>query len=180
MRTRRAGRPRLADALLLAPACLALAAECLFGGLRDGLSALHATPPVLAMRAGLARVSPLVALPLFVVPEAASHAGTVLAAVLATEHRVALASSVYVLSRVIALVLLAAVWDACAPALLSLPWFARSHALAGRLRSRLRARLAWRRAQLRARMPARGARLVRRFRALRLHLRRQARQLRPG
>jgi len=170
-----APRLYLLDLALLPVAGLAgVVQHVIWPGWRALLAAFERTRPVQSLRRVLARSSPLLALPLFLVPEIAGHAGTVVAAVLLAQGHLMAASLVYALSRLLALLMLLAIWEACAPVLLRLRWFAWTHDLVLRLRHRLRLRLAWRRRQLQRVFPAHpgswGELLAIRFQLLRMRL----------
>lgn len=77
------------------------------------------------LRARLGRLPPVLALPLFLVPEGASRLGTLWAAWLLVQGQYHAAALVYAGSKAFAS--LAAVWiyRACEPALLTIAWFVR-------------------------------------------------------
>jgi hypothetical protein len=82
----------------------------------------------------LARLPPGVALPLFLVPEAASRAGWVASAWLLMTGAAWEALLVYVLTKILAGITALWVYRACEPALLGVRWFARLHATGQKMR----------------------------------------------
>lgn len=127
-------------------------------------------PPVRALRRQLGRLPPLVALPLFLVPEAASEGGFLVSAWLVWQHRPLAATVFYVSTKLLATLLAVWIYQCCEPSLLRVRWFARAHHVMAEWRQAL---FAWGRARLdAARMRlfppgAHGARLAHRYRVIR-------------
>ncbi len=133
-------RNRLADALLLIPVLLAvLAQDVLWRAASALLNGVRRLGPLQRLHVRIARLPPGVALPLFLVPEAASRGGWLFSAWLLLHGAVQEALVVYVLTKLFAT--LSAVWiyQASEPALLRVRWFARMHDMVWRLRGAARA-----------------------------------------
>ena len=128
-------RNRLADGLLFLPAMAAVLVEALvlrpLGALLDRLQCV---PALRRLQQRLAGLPPGVALPLFLVPEAASRAGWAVSAWLLMTGAVWQGFAVYVLTKLLAGVTALWVYRACEPALLRVAWFARLHAATLRMR----------------------------------------------
>jgi hypothetical protein len=119
-------RRRLLDVLLLPLALLVIVAEdVLWRGAKLLLRRIAALAAVGWLRGWLGRLTGWAALPLFLVPELAARLGELWVAVLLIERRVAGAVLVYCLVRLVATLIAVFIWQACAPALLRLRWFAR-------------------------------------------------------
>lgn len=164
---------RRASDLLLAPLVLiaVLTEEVLWRGCLKLLACFGRFALVCALRGWLARLPPLAALPLFLVPETASQGGVAVSGWMAWQGHTRAAILVLILAKTLATLVAVWIYKACEPALLRVRWFARLHHRIGHWRDRA---LAWVRswmAPLRARLfPARhaaGARLAARFRRLR-------------
>ena len=119
-------RWRLWDLLLLPLALLLILLEdVLWQGAVAVLRGLSALPPLMRLRLWLGTLSGWAALPLFLVPELAGRVGEVWVALLLLRGHLASAVLVYCLVRLVALLIAVFIWQACAPALLQLAWFAR-------------------------------------------------------
>ncbi len=133
-------RNRLADALLLIPVLLAVLAEdVVWRAASTVLGGVRRLGPLQRLHVRIARLPPGVALPLFLVPEAASRGGWVASAWLLLHGAVQEAMLVYVGTKLIAGLSALWVYQACEPALLRVRWFARLHGMAQRLRGQIRA-----------------------------------------
>lgn len=114
------------DGVLLPLALLVVVVEdVLWRGARAVLRRLARLPPVLALQAWLGSLPPAAALPLFLVPEIAGRAGEIWAAWLLYRRHVMAAALVFAAMRLLAVLIAVFIWQACAPALLRLRWFAR-------------------------------------------------------
>ncbi len=80
------------------------------------------------LRARLGRLPPVLALPLFLVPEAASRAGALWAAWLLMQGHYRAAAVAYAGSKVFASLVAVWIYRACEPALLRIGWFAQTRA----------------------------------------------------
>lgn len=139
-------RNRLADAFLLIPALLAVLAEdVLWRAVSALLRWVRRLGPLQRLHARISRLPPGVALPLFLVPEAASRGGWLASAWLLLHGAVQEAMLVYVVTKLIAGLSALWVYRACEPALLRVRWFARVHGMVLQLRGTARA---WRAAVL--------------------------------
>jgi hypothetical protein len=128
-------RDRLVNALLLVPALVVVLAEdFVLRPIRRGLSRVYRVGVLQRLHQRLARLPPGVALPLFLIPEAASRAGWVASAWLLLQGAAWEALMVYVLTKLLAGVTALWVYRACEPALLRVAWFARLHGMGQRLR----------------------------------------------
>ena len=130
---------RFADALLLVPVLLAvLVQDVLWRPARAILTGVGRLGPMRRLHSRIARLPPWLALPLFLVPEAASRGGWLFSAWLLLHGAVQQAMLVYVLTKLFAT--LSAVWiyQACEPALLRIRWFARLHASVSQMRTAAR------------------------------------------
>ena len=131
-------RDRLLDALLLPPAILVvLAEEGIVRPFAAVLDRVHQVGPLQRLHHRLSRLPPGVALPLFLIPEAASRAGWLASAWLLVTGAAWQALLVYTLTKIIAGMTALWVYQACEPALLRVAWFARLHARAAAGRQRL-------------------------------------------
>ncbi len=124
---------RLTDVLLLPLALLVLLFQLVYQrGLRPlrcrVSSALHHRTPLGRWHAGVARLSPLAALPLFLIPEACSRGGTLLSAWVLLHGEGWKALAVYAAAKLFAGSLAWWIYSACRPALLQLRAFAWLHA----------------------------------------------------
>jgi hypothetical protein len=131
-------RNRLANGLLLAPAFIVVVVEVFV--VRPAVAALnriHRVAVLQRLHRRLARLPPGVALPLFLVPEAASRAGWLASAWLLMTGAAWEALMVYVLTKLLATVIALWVYRACEPALLRVGWFARMHTAGHRMRRSL-------------------------------------------
>ena len=132
-------RDRVLDGLLIGPAILVVAIEnTLVRPAAALLERVHRIPVLQRLHRRLARLPPGVAVPLFLIPEAASRAGWFASAWLLLTGAAWQALIVYTLTKIIAGVTALWVYQACEPALLRVAWFARVHAAAGRWRRSLR------------------------------------------
>lgn len=117
---------RLQDLLLLPLALLFIVFEdILWRGAKMLLAGISALPAVGSLRGWLGLLPGYAALPLFLVPELGGRVGELWVAVLLYHKRVVAAVLVYALVRLIATLVAVFIWQACAPALLKLRWFAR-------------------------------------------------------
>jgi len=80
------------------------------------------------LQARLGRLPPVLALPMFLVPEAASRVGALWAAWLLVQGHYRAAAAVYAGSKIVASLVAAWIYRACEPALLTVPWFAQVRA----------------------------------------------------
>ena len=124
---------RLTDVLLLPLALLVLLVQLAHQhGLRPlrcrVSSALHHRTPLGRWRAGVARLRPWAALPLFLIPEACSRGGTLLSAWVLLHGEGWKALAVYAAAKLFAGSLAWWIYSACRPALLQLRAFAWLHA----------------------------------------------------
>ncbi|MEJ1977590.1 MAG: hypothetical protein WDN49_17260 [Acetobacteraceae bacterium] len=152
-------RNRLVDALLM----LAMQPACqMWRGGRAALRALQRWGPLQRLHARVGLLPPALALPLFLVPEAASRAGWVASVWLLLVGRAWAALALYVVTKLLAGVAALWIYHACEPALLRVRWFARWHGevralrrsvwagLRAALPRRVRTRQRWLRARLKA------------------------------
>jgi len=80
------------------------------------------------LRARLGRLPPVLALPLFLVPEGASRVGALWAAWLLVQGHYRMAAVTYAASKVFASLVAIWIYSACEPALLTIGWFAQIRA----------------------------------------------------
>jgi hypothetical protein len=129
------GHNRLVDTLLWVPAIIVVAADMLvcrpIHALFDRVWRINRLQ---RLNRRLATLPPGVALPLFLIPEAASRAGWLASAWLLLNGAAWEALAVYVLTKLLATVAALWVYRACEPALLRVAWFARCHAAIARRR----------------------------------------------
>lgn len=128
-------RDRFVDAILIVPAFVAVVVEDY--GLRPAIRAahwFHRASRLERLHRRLAKLPPGAALPLFLIPEAASRAGWFASAWLLMTGAGWEALTVYVLTKLFATVTALWVYRACEPALLRVKWFARIHATVQRMR----------------------------------------------
>jgi hypothetical protein len=131
-------RDHVVNSLLLIPALLVVAVEaCVLRPASALLDGLHRVPLIQRLHHRLARLPPGVALPLFLVPEAASRAGWFVSAWLLVTGAAWEALLVYVLTKLLAGVIALWVYRACEPALLRVRWFAWIHGAGQRIRCSL-------------------------------------------
>ena len=131
-------RDRVANALLLGPAVLVVLLDGFV--IRPAVRIVARVQRVSLLQRWQRRLSKLppgVALPLFLIPEAASRAGWVASAWLLMQGAAWEALAVYVLTKLLATMTALWVYQACEPALLRVRWFARLHAAGLRLRRAL-------------------------------------------
>ena len=132
-------RDRVLDGLLVIPAILVVLGEdYVVRPAAALLDRVHRVPVLQRLHRRLARLPPGAALPLFLIPEAASRAGWLTSAWLLLTGAAWQALIVYTLTKIIAGITALWVYQACEPALLRVAWFARMHAAAGRWRQSLR------------------------------------------
>lgn len=161
-------RKRLADLLLLPPAIVVvLVNDLAWTGAKALLRLLGRIAGLERLRARMARLPVWLALTLFLIPEVASHLGTVAAAVALVERGPIAAVVVYVVTKATATLIAVWIYQACEPALLTVRWFARLHAWLSALRDRVMARLQPLLRVVRRAATVGRSRLTRRFRALR-------------
>lgn len=113
--------------LLLAALLVVLLEDVLWAGAK---ALLHATVRLCGLHrlhAWLGRLPPGVAVTLFLIPEAASHLGSLAAAVMLVEWGWTPAAIFYVATKLIATGLAVWIYSACEPSLLTVAWFARAH-----------------------------------------------------
>jgi hypothetical protein len=163
---------RLLDAVLLPFALiLVLTENVLWAGAKALLRGLNRLRFMRLLRVRIARLPVTYALPLFLIPNIVSHLFEIYAAVLLAEGYVQAAVTMEVLGKGLATLLVVWIYQACAPTLLQVPWFARVHHGALALRRRTLARVVpvWARLSGRARRVPGGTSVLvqRRFRALR-------------
>jgi hypothetical protein len=128
-------RKRVVDGLLTPIALVAaLIVEFVWRPLRVLLDRVHRVERLQRLQRRLARLPPGTALPLFLVPEAASRAGWVASAWLLLNGAAWEALLVYVLTKLLATATALWVYKACEPALLRVRWFARLHLKAVHIR----------------------------------------------
>lgn len=164
---------RLRDDLVLLPLALLLVVveDVLWRGARAVLRTLNHQPAVQGLRGRIARLPAAAALPLFLVPEAAGRAGEVWAAWLLYRRHVTSAVLVYGLVRLLAALIAVFIWQACAPTLLRLAWFARLAAWVEAVRDWALARTAPLRARALRWLRRGGGGVLRRLAALRRRMR---------
>ena len=116
------------DLLLLPPALLLVVIEhVLWAGSRALLRAVAGLGAVRAAQLWLGLLPPHAAVPLFLVPELASHGAGLWATVLLARGHLVAATAIAVLIKGIATLVLVWIYQACEPALLRVAWFARVH-----------------------------------------------------
>ncbi len=131
------------DLVLFLPALVYVLSEhVLWAGARTLLHGLGRLAAVKAAQAWLGLLPPFAALPVFLVPEVFSHLSELWAAVLLARGHLLAASLAASLGKGAATVILVWIYQACEPALLRIPWFARAHHafLKGRARGLARTR----------------------------------------
>ena len=115
---------RLRDALLLPFALLLVPVDW---GLREGSRVVRRWRPLRRLEARLAGWPAWAILPLFLIPEAMSHAGGFYAAYLLAQRKVLAATAVAVFIKGIGLLIALWIYQACRPALMTIGWFAWAH-----------------------------------------------------
>ncbi len=162
------------DLLLLVPAALLVVGEhILWQGARMVLRALAGQPLVRALHLWLGLLPPHLALPLFLIPTAFSHAAEVGTAFLLAKGHFASATLLVILGKGLATLILVWIYQACEPALLRVRWFARFHHAMRQLRLMLLAGCepVWRLSRAGAqRVASRGSSVGMRFRHWRTHV----------
>lgn len=162
------------DVLLLPLACaVVLFDDVLWRGAQKLLRGLDNAPPVRVARAWVAGLPAAAVLPLFLVPEAISHAAGFLSAVLLAKGEVAAAVSLLVVVKGTATLVVVWIYQAASATLLTVRWFASMHAAVQFVRDWSLSQVAPLRQALRERLARSvkiAARIVRRFRALRIYL----------
>jgi hypothetical protein len=167
MRRRNWGRV-FRDILLLPPALLYILIEHVFwAGATALLRAASRLVSVHFLGGKLRRLRPLAVLPLFLVPEIISHIGGILATVLLVKDRLIAATLVGVLVKGMATLLTVWIYHNCAPALLSIHWFAWLHGQALRLRGWAASRTIGLRLTAASLLYRNRSRITRRFSAIR-------------
>ena len=170
-RRRRRWRRWLSNALLLPPAFLYILIENVFwAGAKRLLRETSRLRVVNAMQDRLARLPPAAILPLFLIPEVFSHFGGFWATYLLVRRKWFFALLVGGLIKGGATLLTVWIYQACAPALLSIRWFAWTHGKVMRLRDWVAERLEPARRLLRRVVSGSRSGLARRFAALRAWL----------
>jgi hypothetical protein len=134
------------------------------------LRGLDRVPLLRAVHAGLGRLPAAAVLPLFLVPEAVSHLAGFLGAYLLARGQVATAVALLVLVKGMATLAVVWIYQAAAPTLLGVGWFARMHATVLFVREWSLAQVAPLRDALRARLTGSPKIVLRRFRAVRARL----------
>jgi hypothetical protein len=124
----RTATSRCLDLLLLLPALLLVLVEhVLWAGSRAILHGIAGLAPVRAAQLWLELLPPYAAVPLFLVPEMCSHGAGIWATVLLARGHVVTATSIAVLFKGAATLVLVWIYQATEPALLRVAWFARLH-----------------------------------------------------
>ena len=119
---------RWRDRLLFPVALLFVVFEALFrGAARLLLAVLASLPGMARARAAIARLPARVVLPLFLVPEAISHLAGFFATYLLARREFVLAIALAVVVKGGATLATVWIYQAAAPTLLAVPWFARGH-----------------------------------------------------
>ncbi|HUC17208.1 MAG TPA: hypothetical protein VMA37_05935 [Acetobacteraceae bacterium] len=119
---------RLTDALLLPFAlALVLTEDVLWAGAKALLRGFNRLPLLGRLRSGIARLPAAFALPLFLIPEILSHLGEIYTAVLLAQGCFRAAILVAVLGKGLATLIVVWIYQAAAPTLLRVRWFARLH-----------------------------------------------------
>ena len=162
---------RSIDAVLLPFALVVVLIEdVLWAGAKALLGELNRLRFVRDLRVAISRLPARYALPLFLVPEIVSHMGEIATAVLLAQGCFEAAVIVAVLGKGLATLIVVWIYQACAPTLLKVRWFARAHHAVLELRywtlarvAPLFARVSWR---LHLGQRRGGALVQRRFRAL--------------
>jgi hypothetical protein len=122
------GTSRGLDLLLLPLALLVVVLEhVLWAGSRAILHGIAGLGVVRAAQIWLSLLPPYAAIPLFLVPDLCSHAAGIWATVLLAQGHVVAATTIAVLFKGIATLVLVWIYQACEPALLRVAWFARLH-----------------------------------------------------
>lgn len=126
---------RLLDAALLPFALVIVITEdVLWAGAKSLLGEINRLRFMRILRLRIARLPVAYALPLFLVPEIVSHLFEVYAAVLLARGFFQAAVTVEVLGKGVATLIVVWIYQACAPTLLKVRWFARVHRAALELR----------------------------------------------
>jgi hypothetical protein len=171
IRPRRLWRRLLDAALLPFALILVLTENVLWAGAKALLRGLNRLRFMRLLRLRIARLPAAYALPLFLIPDTVSHLFEIYAAVLLAQGYVRAAVMVEVLGKGLATLLVVWIYQACAPTLLRVPWFARVHHAVLEVRRRTLARVVplWARLSGRDRSDRgrTGVLVHRRFRALR-------------
>lgn len=128
--------PRRAKDLLMVPvvATVALFQDIIWPALQSAGDRIVAWPPLLPTRRWIGRLPAVVALPLFLVPEAFSRVGTLVSAWLLLYGDGWRALAIYAATKVFAGGTALWIYTACEPALLRIKLFATLHAAMGRQR----------------------------------------------
>lgn len=124
---RRWWRRSIDAALLPFALALVLTENVLWAGAKALLRELNRVRLVRRLRLAIARLPVSCALPLFLVPEIVSHLGEIYTAVLLAQGRFEAAVIVAVLGKGLATLIVVWIYQACAPTLLKVRWFARAH-----------------------------------------------------
>jgi hypothetical protein len=121
-------RRRRFDRVLLVPALLlVLVDDVVWAHARRALRLLGALPALRRAQAALAALPAWLALTLFLIPEAASHVGSLVATVLLVQRHLVAAALCYAASKLFATLLAVWIYQGCAATLLRVAWFARAH-----------------------------------------------------
>ena len=115
---------RLRDALLLPLALILVPIDWV---LREGSRLLRRWRVLRRLEARLAAWPAWAILPLFLIPEAMSHAGGFYAAYLLAHRRVLAATIIAVFVKGVGLLIALWIYQACRPALMTISWFAWAH-----------------------------------------------------
>ncbi len=119
---------RWRDRLLFPVALLFVVFEAVFrGAARLLLAVLASVPGMARARAATSRLPARIVLPLFLVPEAVSHLAGFFATYLLAHREFVLAIALAVIVKGGATLATVWIYQAAAPTLLAVPWFARGH-----------------------------------------------------
>ena len=127
-------RHRIHTGVLLISAHVYVFIERALARTRTGIARISRSGPLNRWHQRLAALPPGVALPLFLVPEAASRGGWLVSAWLLLNGAAWQALLVYVLTKLLATATALWIYGACHPALMRVKWFARTHRALHRLR----------------------------------------------
>jgi hypothetical protein len=170
-RQRQRWRRIVVDVLLLPPALLFVLVENVFwAGAKTFLRAAARVESVTAAQRKLARLPAAAVIPLFLIPEVLSHLGGLAATVLLVQGKFWLAVAIGVFVKGFATLMTVWIYQNCAPALLSVQWFAWLHGKALQGWAWVAERMKPARAFALRLITTSRSGMTRRFRALRLRL----------